>query len=146
MHPPPNHSPGRKKKSKIKEKGHYSREKRLLPFLDKKTSFPKTQHSADDKLQNKRKEYEVPKLLPTGSTGKGCVFFKRLEEVVHGLFLNFIWLLARQTISPPCLRNGITPSADWLGIKRLRPTTPKNRQSAHNNCDNRKVIFDGNLP
>jgi hypothetical protein len=34
MHPPPNHSPGRKKKSKIKKKGNHSWEKRLLPFLD----------------------------------------------------------------------------------------------------------------
>jgi hypothetical protein len=53
MHPPPNYSPRRKKKPKIKDKGHHPRKERLLPFLEKKTSFHKTQHSTHHKLQNK---------------------------------------------------------------------------------------------
>ena len=50
MHSPPNYRPGRKKKPKIKDEGHNSWEKGLLPFLEKKTSFDKTQHSAHHKL------------------------------------------------------------------------------------------------
>jgi len=50
MHSPPNDRPVREKKSKIKKEDHNSWEKGLLPFLEKKTSFDKTQHSAHHKL------------------------------------------------------------------------------------------------
>jgi hypothetical protein len=38
----------------------------------------------------------MPKLLPSSPTRKRCVLFKRLEEVVHLLYVNFLRLLARE--------------------------------------------------
>jgi len=97
MHPPPNDRPTGKKESDG-EKNHADfREKRALPFLwRKKASFKKAKHGAHHQLQNNRQENEMPKLLPSSPTRKRCVLFKRLEEVVHLLYVNFLRLLARE--------------------------------------------------
>ena len=118
MHPPPNDRPTGKEESDG-EKNHADfREKRALPFLwRKKASFKKAKHGAHHQLQNNRQENEMPKLLPSSPTRKRCVFFKRLEEVVHLLYVNFLRLFAREPflqLPPSTNPQIIEPPGYWL--------------------------------
>ena len=88
MHPPPNDRPAGKKEADGEKEHEDFSEKRVLSFLRReKTSFEKAEKRAHDKFQNNREENEIPKLLSSSPTGKRCVFFKRLEEVVPEIFL-----------------------------------------------------------
>ena len=101
MHPAPNHCPARKKETDSEKEHADFGQKRILPFLRReKASFEKAEKGAHHKFQNDRQENEIPKLLPPGPTGKRCIFSKRLEEVVHNVFVNSLQLLARQTLPP----------------------------------------------
>ena len=123
MHPPPNDRPTGKKESDG-EKNHADfREKRALPFLwRKKASFKKAKHGAHHQLQNNRQENEMPKLLPSSPTRKRCVLFKRLEEVVHLLYVNFLRLLARE----PFLQLPPSTCCKVSSLRRSYPcSTPK---------------------
>jgi hypothetical protein len=97
MHPPPNDRPAGKKESDGEKEHADFGQKRVLPLLRReKASFEKAEKRGHDKFQNNREENEIPKLLSSSPPGKRCVFFKRLEEVVHMIFLNFIRPLARE--------------------------------------------------
>jgi len=97
MHPPPNDRPAGKKEADGEKEHADFREKRVLPFLRReKASLEKAKKDAHHQFQNDREKYKIPKLLPSGPTGKRCVFFKRLEEVVNLLYVNFLRLLARE--------------------------------------------------
>jgi hypothetical protein len=96
MHPPPNDRPAGKEEADSEKEHADFRQKRVLSLLRReKTPFKKAKEGTHHQFHNNREKYEIPKLLPSGPTGKRCVFFKRLEEVVHKVFLNSIPLLAR---------------------------------------------------